>query len=166
MVDLPLMARLLEALPAHARLVLLGDRDQLASVEAGNVLAAICAAAGEGAVSPARAALVEAVTGATLAREPRGAATSPTPWSNCAARIVSMPTAGWGRVAALVRDGDARGLAGRACATGHFAGVALDAEAAQRPLATLVERHLSRFAGLAACADPREALGAGRGTAC
>ncbi len=38
MIDLPLMARLLAALPGHARLILLGDRDQLASVEAGNVL--------------------------------------------------------------------------------------------------------------------------------
>ena len=38
MIDLPLMARLLDALPAAARLILLGDRDQLASVEAGNVL--------------------------------------------------------------------------------------------------------------------------------
>jgi exodeoxyribonuclease V alpha subunit len=38
MIDLPLMARLLDALPAHCRLILLGDRDQLASVEAGNVL--------------------------------------------------------------------------------------------------------------------------------
>ena len=38
MIDLPLMARLLAALPGAARLVLLGDRDQLASVEAGNVL--------------------------------------------------------------------------------------------------------------------------------
>jgi exodeoxyribonuclease V alpha subunit len=38
MIDLPLMARLLEALPADARLILIGDRDQLASVEAGNVL--------------------------------------------------------------------------------------------------------------------------------
>lgn len=42
MVDLPLMARLLEALPETARIVLLGDRDQLASVEAGAVLADIC----------------------------------------------------------------------------------------------------------------------------
>ena len=42
MVDLPLMARLLEALPDNARMVLLGDRDQLASVEAGAVLADIC----------------------------------------------------------------------------------------------------------------------------
>jgi exodeoxyribonuclease V alpha subunit len=42
MVDLPLMARLLEALPDDARVILLGDRDQLASVEAGAVLADIC----------------------------------------------------------------------------------------------------------------------------
>lgn len=39
MVDLALMRRLFEAVPAGARLVLLGDRDQLASVEAGTVLA-------------------------------------------------------------------------------------------------------------------------------
>ena len=42
MVDLPMMARLLDALPAHARLILLGDKDQLASVEAGAVLGDIC----------------------------------------------------------------------------------------------------------------------------
>ncbi|MBI4576166.1 MAG: exodeoxyribonuclease V subunit alpha [Planctomycetes bacterium] len=45
MVDLPLMAALAEALPDHARLVLLGDPDQLASVEPGAVLADICEAA-------------------------------------------------------------------------------------------------------------------------
>ncbi len=38
MIDLPLMARIVDALPRHARLILLGDRDQLASVEAGSVL--------------------------------------------------------------------------------------------------------------------------------
>jgi len=43
MVDLPLMSRLLEALPDCARVILLGDSDQLASVEAGAVLADICA---------------------------------------------------------------------------------------------------------------------------
>lgn len=42
MIDLPLMARLLAALPAQARLILLGDKDQLASVEAGMVLGDIC----------------------------------------------------------------------------------------------------------------------------
>ncbi|MGH8427520.1 MAG: exodeoxyribonuclease V subunit alpha [Gammaproteobacteria bacterium] len=45
MVDLGLMARLLAALKPGARLVLVGDRDQLASVEAGAVLGDICLAA-------------------------------------------------------------------------------------------------------------------------
>ena len=38
MVSLTLLARLLEAVPPHARLVLVGDADQLTSVEAGAVL--------------------------------------------------------------------------------------------------------------------------------
>ena len=42
MVDVSLMAHLLDALPETARLILLGDRDQLASVEAGAVLGDIC----------------------------------------------------------------------------------------------------------------------------
>ena len=45
MVDLPLMTALVAALPPHARLILIGDRDQLASVEAGTVLGDICRAA-------------------------------------------------------------------------------------------------------------------------
>ena len=47
MVDLPLMCKLVEAVPDGARLVLLGDPDQLPSVEAGDVLAAIMGAAGD-----------------------------------------------------------------------------------------------------------------------
>ncbi|KPM97480.1 exodeoxyribonuclease V subunit alpha [Vibrio alginolyticus] len=42
MVDLPLMVSLLVALPNEARIILLGDKDQLASVEAGAVLGDIC----------------------------------------------------------------------------------------------------------------------------
>lgn len=42
MIDVPLMARVVSALPPHARLILLGDADQLASVEAGAVLGDIC----------------------------------------------------------------------------------------------------------------------------
>lgn len=42
MIDLEMMAALLAALPANARLILLGDKDQLASVEAGSVLGDIC----------------------------------------------------------------------------------------------------------------------------
>ncbi|WP_205597700.1 exodeoxyribonuclease V subunit alpha [Paraferrimonas sp. SM1919] len=42
MVDLPLMYKLLEALPKDAKLMLLGDKDQLASVEPGAILGDIC----------------------------------------------------------------------------------------------------------------------------
>ena len=42
MVDLALMAKLVLALPPDARLLLIGDKDQLASVEAGSVLGDIC----------------------------------------------------------------------------------------------------------------------------
>lgn len=45
MVDLTLMARLLRALPDGARLIVLGDADQLASVQPGAVLGDLCAAA-------------------------------------------------------------------------------------------------------------------------
>lgn len=43
MIDIEMMDAILAALPAHARLILLGDKDQLASVEAGAVLAQLCA---------------------------------------------------------------------------------------------------------------------------
>ena len=42
MVDLPLMAKLMAALPPQCRLILVGDRNQLASVEPGSVFADIC----------------------------------------------------------------------------------------------------------------------------
>ena len=42
MVDLALLAKLVEAVPDNARLILVGDKDQLASVEAGSVLGDIC----------------------------------------------------------------------------------------------------------------------------
>lgn len=47
MIDLALMARLMTCVPAHARLVLLGDKDQLASVEAGAVWAQLCEGAAQ-----------------------------------------------------------------------------------------------------------------------
>lgn len=65
MVDLPLMARLLEALPDHARLILLGDRDQLSSVEAGSVLGDICSFASEG-YSPDQCEQLQQLTGFDL----------------------------------------------------------------------------------------------------
>lgn len=62
MVDLPMMANLIAALPQHARVIFLGDRDQLASVEAGAVLGDICRCA-EAGYSVKRARMLSELTG-------------------------------------------------------------------------------------------------------
>jgi len=66
MIDLEMMANLLDALPPHARLVLLGDKDQLASVEAGAVLADLCRDAEEGWYNARTRAWLESVSGEDL----------------------------------------------------------------------------------------------------
>lgn len=48
MVDIYLLAAVINALPAHAQLILIGDKDQLASVEAGAVLGELCLSARQG----------------------------------------------------------------------------------------------------------------------
>ncbi|WP_391592580.1 exodeoxyribonuclease V subunit alpha [Yersinia aleksiciae] len=65
MVDLPMMARLIAALPAKAQVIFLGDRDQLASVEAGAVLGDICRFA-EWGYSELRAEQLARLTGCSL----------------------------------------------------------------------------------------------------
>ncbi|MBJ9163180.1 exodeoxyribonuclease V subunit alpha [Citrobacter farmeri] len=62
MIDLPMMSRLIEALPPHGRVIFLGDRDQLASVEAGAVLGDICAWVNAG-YTPERAQQLARLTG-------------------------------------------------------------------------------------------------------
>jgi exodeoxyribonuclease V alpha subunit len=66
MVDLEMMAATLQALPAHARLILLGDKDQLASVEAGSVLGELCHRATDGHYLPALADWVQTITGQSI----------------------------------------------------------------------------------------------------
>lgn len=65
MVDLSMMANLIAALPPQARVIFLGDRDQLASVEAGAVLGDICRCA-EAGYSPVRALQLATLTGCAL----------------------------------------------------------------------------------------------------
>jgi exodeoxyribonuclease V alpha subunit len=66
MVDLALMSRLVAAVPQHARLILIGDQDQLASVEAGAVLGDICNTGAPRSHSRALAEQVAALTGDRL----------------------------------------------------------------------------------------------------
>lgn len=62
MVDLPMMSRLISALPNHTQVIFLGDRDQLASVEAGAVLGDICHYVNQG-YSAGRAFQLQQLTG-------------------------------------------------------------------------------------------------------
>jgi exodeoxyribonuclease V alpha subunit len=66
MVHLEMMAALLDALPAGATLILLGDKDQLASVEAGAVLGDLCHDAQAGNYSAATLAYVAEASGESL----------------------------------------------------------------------------------------------------
>lgn len=65
MIDLPMMSRLIDALPPHGRVIFLGDRDQLASVEAGAVLGDICSWVNAG-YTAERAAQLSRLAGATV----------------------------------------------------------------------------------------------------
>jgi len=66
MIDLDMMARLLAAVPLGASLILLGDKDQLASVEAGAVMGQLCAGADLGRYAPDTLAWLAQTTGADL----------------------------------------------------------------------------------------------------
>src|SRR5690606_36009376 len=67
MIDLEMMACLLDALPPRARLILLGDKDQLASVEAGAVLGDLCRDAEAGRYSEETRRWLEQASGQSIA---------------------------------------------------------------------------------------------------
>lgn len=63
MVDVEMMASLLEAMRSEARLILIGDKDQLSSVEAGAVLGDLCRRAAAGHYGPETLAWLERAAG-------------------------------------------------------------------------------------------------------
>jgi exodeoxyribonuclease V alpha subunit len=103
MIDLPLMSRTVSALPGHARLILLGDKDQLASVEAGNVFADLCAPPGRG-YSPALCAMLKRCAGYNGPEDPHAPALA-----DCLALLEKSyrfgPRSGIGALARAVRAG-------------------------------------------------------------
>ncbi|MDX9873562.1 MAG: exodeoxyribonuclease V subunit alpha [Spongiibacteraceae bacterium] len=108
MIDLELMAQLIDALPAHARLILLGDKDQLAAVEAGAVLSELSEGAEQ--LSDETRAWLEQCTGYSLPAAPR-------PTSVVADQVALLrksyrfgADSGIGRLAAAINRGDAAGV--------------------------------------------------------
>jgi len=108
MVDLALMARLLEAVPPSSRLILLGDEHQLSSVEAGAILGDICNCGKEGGWTPAFSEKLESLTGESVAR----ASTEKRPeLANCIVELQKSyrfdKTSGIGNISRMIRDGNA-----------------------------------------------------------
>ena len=107
MVSLPLFDALLDALAPTARLIVLGDPDQLESVEAGAVFGDVCAL-GAGDASHAFAAHC-ADLGVTVP-----STATPTPLADSVVTLTEsrrfLPDAGVGRLATALRDGDADGV--------------------------------------------------------
>lgn len=66
MIDTEMFDALLDALAPHTRLILLGDKDQLAPVEAGSILAALCQGAEQGGYSADHWQWLQAASSETL----------------------------------------------------------------------------------------------------
>ena len=116
MLDLPLASRLLAALPGSCRLLLIGDRDQLASVQAGSVLGDLCGPQREPRYSPGLIASLESVVGARLppdARLERPVAPIPNAMGDAIALLRRSyrfgPDSGIRRLASAVNRGDGPG---------------------------------------------------------
>lgn len=108
MVDLSLMAHLLAALPGRARLVLLGDEHQLASVEAGSVLGDVCNLGAESTFSIDQWKWLQQQLGAAY-EWPRAAPSASGLW-DCIVRLRRNyrydASSGIGRLAEAIRRGD------------------------------------------------------------
>ncbi|HVE07217.1 MAG TPA: exodeoxyribonuclease V subunit alpha, partial [Paraburkholderia sp.] len=113
MVDLEMMNAVLDALPRNARIVLLGDKDQLASVEAGAVLGELCRRAAAAHYTPQTQAWLEAASGERIegrfVDEAGGALDQAVAMLRESHRFSA--TSGIGKLADAVNDGDPKQIA-------------------------------------------------------
>lgn len=114
MVDLALMAKLLDAVAPSARVILLGDMNQLASVEAGAILGDICNRGGARAWSPGFIDEVRTLAGDALAPPlPAGEPSAP-PIADCIVELRHSyrfaAGGGIGAAARAINAGDASAL--------------------------------------------------------
>jgi exodeoxyribonuclease V alpha subunit len=113
MVDMALMSKLVQALSRDTRLILLGDKDQLASVEAGAVLGDICDSGAEHGLSGAFCSVLKGSCGHDIgpgsAKEVRGI-------SDCIAGLQKsyrfLKESGIGEASRMVNTGDADACSG------------------------------------------------------
>jgi len=129
MVHLEMMAALLDALPPTAILILLGDKDQLASVEAGAVLGDLCHEAQAGGYSAASVAYARAASGENIDASFLGAG-GPLAQQTVMLRHSHRFSGPIGALAGFVNAG--QGGAALACLTGESGGKVAWIEPAQQ----------------------------------
>jgi exodeoxyribonuclease V alpha subunit len=157
MVDLALMAKLIDALPGQARLVLIGDRDQLASVEAGSVLGDICGRSYRPGFSSGFGDLIRRVTGQSVPR-----ASENRLLQDC---IVELQTShrfaaggAIGEISRAVNQGDANGAIEMLSKTREGSVVWLEPRPGLDAMAELEKRMAEGFAGYRTEAGPAAML--------
>jgi exodeoxyribonuclease V alpha subunit len=160
MVDLPLMTRLLDALPEGARLILLGDRNQLASVETGAILGDLCGPATEPAFSADFARRVFELVGEEV---PRQRAHAP-PIADCVVQLEKSwrfgEESGIRRLALAINAGDADDAV-RLLESGDYPDIAVRPGPTDKTLgAELAASVVEGYRGYLAEAGPVEAAGA------
>ncbi len=155
MVDLPLMCKLVEAVADGTQLILLGDADQLPSVEAGDVLAAILQAAGPGdALQPDDAQALHSLLGHTPSDTHSGGL------AGHRVHLLRGYRQAQGFALAPLADAVRAGDADTALAllrSGELAGVHFH-EDSEDPLATRRDALLAHWRALADADDPAAAL--------
>ncbi len=160
MVDLALFSRLVQALPARTRLILLGDRDQLASVEAGAVLGDICDTGRDHGYSSSHRIRYEKITGETLPAAEPGEESAVL--GDCIATLRKSwrfgEGSGIGAVGRAVNEGDGR-RALEAARSGRFADLHWLDLPRPEALQHLLEERLGEMpADFRDAADPEAAL--------
>jgi exodeoxyribonuclease V alpha subunit len=157
MVDLALMAKLLDALPPNARLILLGDKDQLAAVEAGAVFAELCEGRGLDATA---AADLTRITGQQVPVE--------NPRSRLGDAVVLLThshrfagDSGIGELARRINTGDARGT--QELLRGAHPDLAWNAGPSPAALLERLEKGYAPYFAAVRLADPASAFAAFNG---
>jgi len=157
MVDLALMAKLVDALPGAARLVLIGDRDQLASVEAGSVLGDICGRSRRSGFSTQFVEVIRRMTGQTVPP-----ATGGRPLQDC---IVELQTShrfaagsAIGEISRAVNQGDGLRTVEILSRTGEGTAAWLEPQAGADGMAELEDRLAKGYAAYSAEGGPEAML--------
>ncbi|MBS0584634.1 MAG: exodeoxyribonuclease V subunit alpha [Proteobacteria bacterium] len=157
MLDLALAARLCAALAPATRLILLGDRDQLAAVEAGHVFGALCqTAAAAGGYSPELAQWLKSILGDDSRIREGGGTSFADAFVELRGNHRFGARSAIGRLAAALRQGD--GEAALRVLDGDHAEARRTAVSAAALPSRIVRDLLPRYAGLAAVTDAEAAF--------